>query len=310
MEQNITVIQEKKTLNKRQKDAIFVACLVTLPLIHYAIFYVFANFNSILLAFQSYSDNGYYYFNNFANFERLFREFIQLGYLETALGNSLLYYVIHTVVGTAGSLFFAYYIYKKRFGSKFFKVVLFLPSIIASMALVLSYKYFVDFALPELGSMVGIHIPHLASEKTTQFGTVIVYGCMMGFGTSLLMYSGAMSNISDSVMEAAEIDGAGELRQFFRVALPLIYPTLTTFLINGVAGVLSSDMCLYAFYGNGAGTHLYTFGYYLLKLIRSAEGAMGEYPYPAAIGLILTFVTVPLTMLVRWALKKFGPSTV
>ena len=310
MEQNNTIIQEKKTLNKRQKDAIFVACLVTLPLIHYAIFYVFANFNSILLAFQRYDDTFGYVWNGLGNFERLMREFVNLGYLGNCLGNSLLYYVIHTVVGTAGSLFFAYYIYKKRFGSKFFKIVLFLPSIIASMALVLSYKYFVDFALPELGKMVGVSIPHLASETTTQFGTVIVYGCMMGFGTSLLMYSGAMSNISDSVMEAAEIDGAGELRQFFRVALPLIYPTLTTFLINGVAGVLSSDMSLYAFYGSDAGTHLYTFGYYLLRLTRSAEGALAEYPYPAAIGLILTFITVPLTMFVRWALKKFGPSTI
>ena len=310
MEQNITVIQEKKTLNKRQKDAIFVACLVTLPLIHYAIFYVFVNFNSILLAFQSYSDNGYYYFNNFANFTNLFNEFVTNGLLGICLKNSLLYYVIHTIVGTAGSLFFAYYIYKKRFASKFFKIALFLPSIIASMALVLSYKYFVDKALPELGSMVGIYIPALASNTATKFVTVVVYGCMMGFGTSLLMYSGAMSNISDSVMEAAEIDGAGELRQFFRVALPLIYPTLTTFLINGVAGVLSSDMCLYAFYGSGADKHLQTFGYYLLVLTRDAEGAMSQYPYPAAIGLILTFVTVPLTMLVRWALKKFGPSTI
>ena len=48
MEQTNTVIKEKKTLNKRQKDMIFVACLVVIPLIHYLIFYVYVNFNSIL----------------------------------------------------------------------------------------------------------------------------------------------------------------------------------------------------------------------------------------------------------------------
>jgi ABC-type sugar transport system permease subunit len=308
MEQTNMVIQEKKTLKKRQKDMIFVACLVVLPLIQYSIFYVYVNINSIALAFQSYVD-GQYVWNNFANFERLMSEFVNSGILGYSLINSFTYYVIHTLVGTAGSLFFSYYIFKKRFASKFFKIALFLPSIIASMALVLSYKYFLDYALPGMLKSIGIVTNvKLASDIATKFGAVVVYGCMMGFGTSLLMYSGAMSNISDSVMEAAEIDGAGELRQFFNVALPLIYPTITTFLINGVATIFSSDMNLYAFYGGGAEKQVYTFGYYLLKLSREAN--MDGYPYPAAIGIILTVITVPLTLFVRWALQKFGPKTI
>ena len=51
------------------------------------------------------------------------------------------------------------------------------------------------------------------------------------------------------------------------------------------------------------------FGYILLKTTRAAKD-LAAYPYPAAIGLLLTAVTVPLTMLVRWALNKFGPKTI
>ena len=291
MEQTNTVVQEKKTLKKRQKDAIFVACLVALPLIHYTIFYVYVNFNSVLLAFQRYDVvNGIYRFAGFDNFNDIIIKIVNTGLLLSSLKNSLLYYVIHTAVGTTACLLFSYYIFKKRFASKVFKTMLFLPSIISSIALSLMFKYL--------------------ENPDTIFGVVIFYGVWMGFGTSLLMYSGAMSNISDSVMEAAQIDGAGEFNQFIRIVLPLIYPTITTFLINGVATIFAADMHLYAFYGGSAPDRVATFGYILIKETRSASGDLAGYPYPAAIGLLLTLVTVPLTMLVRWALNKFGPKTV
>ena len=312
MEQTNTLVKEKKVLKKRQKDMIFVACLVILPLIHYAIFYVYVNINSIVIAFQQYdvaSDS--YSWNNFDNFTRLYREFVREGYLLTSLRNSLLYYAINTAIGTTACLLFSYYIFKKRFASKLFKTMLFMPSIISAIALTLLYKYFVEYASPQIfNEAFGVEIPPLSSTKSTKLATVIFYGIWMGFGTSLLMYSGAMGNISDSVMEASQIDGANEFRQFFNIVLPLIYPTITTFLVNGVAVIFSSDMHLYAFYGMETEKYVYTFGYYLLYLVKKAGGSPTGYGYPAAVGLILTMVSVPLTFAFRWMLNKFGPKTV
>ncbi len=302
-----TEAKEKKVLKKGQKDAIFVACLVTLPLIHYLIFYVYVNINSVALAFQTFDiTTGKYFWNDFFNFKLLFTDFVQKGFLETSIKNSFIYFIIQTLVGTTACLLFSFYIFKKRFLSKLYKTMLFLPSIISAIALVLMYKYFADYAIPALFAKIDVKVPALASDWDTIFPTVVFYGIWMGFGTSLLMYSGAMSNISDSVMEAAKIDGAGEFRQFFHVAVPLIWPTLTTFLVNAVATIFSSDMHLYAFYGGGAEHHVYTFGYFLLKTTRDATDLAG-YPYPAAAGLILTAVSVPLTFLVRTLLNKFGP---
>lgn len=297
-----------RTLKKRQKDMIFVACLVTLPLIHYLIFYVYVNFNSVLLAFQRY-DNGVYVWNGVENFRRLINEFMREGYMLTCIKNSLTYYVIHTAVGTTATLFFSYYIFKKRFASKMFKIILFLPSIIASISITLMFKYITNFAVPEIVQTIfNVRIKGLTSTSATLFGTVVFYGIWVGFGSGLLLYSGAMTNISDSIMEAAEIDGASELRQFFKIVVPLIYPTLSIFLINGIAVIFSSDMHLYAFFGGGADRTAWTFGYYLLKITRDAT--MSEYPYPATIGLFLTVFSVPITFLARWLLNRFGPKTV
>ncbi len=312
MEQTKNVVQETKTMKKRQKDAIFVSCLVALPLIHYAIFYVYVNFNSVMLAFQQYDvQKARYVFAGFTNFDNIMTLIVETGLLWSSLKNSLLYYVIHTAVGTSAVLLFSYYIFKKRFASKVFKTMLFLPSIVSSIALSLMFKYFVNSGVSVLLQEInGPDFPILMEDPNTIFGVVIFYGVWMGFGTSLLMYSGAMTNISDSVMEAAQIDGAGELAQFIRIVIPLIYPTMTTFLINGVATIFAADMSLYAFYGGGAPDRVQTFGYILIKETRSVEGDLAGYPYPAAIGLLLTAVTVPLTMLVRWSLNKFGPKTI
>jgi len=325
MEQTKTAIKERKSLNKRQKDMIFVACLVTLPLIHYLIFYIYVNFNSILLAFQDYvPGSGRYEFNNFENFRVLFDNLLteqewavgKSTILASTVKNSLIYYLFHTGVGTTATLFFSYYIFKKRFGSKLFKVILFLPSIISSIALVLMFKYFVNDALPQIVYTISggefDKFPQLINTNEYRFGTIVFYGIWVGFGQGLLLYSGAMANISDSVMEAAQIDGAGELRQFFSIVLPLIYPTLSTFMINAIATLFASDMHLYAFFGNGANDWDMTFGYYLIVNTREAvnENNKNLLTYSATIGIFLTIFTIPLTFFVRWLLKKLGPKTV
>ena len=76
----------RRQLKRRQKDIIFVACWAILPLLQYLIFYVFVNFNSILMAFQVYerdliNQTGKYVFS-LDNFSKLSTEFIELGCLK------------------------------------------------------------------------------------------------------------------------------------------------------------------------------------------------------------------------------------
>ena len=160
--------------------------------------------------------------------------------------------------------------------------------------------------------LVSIWIPAISASMMTFLMYIaemfLLNGHLYSFGSGLLLYSGAMSNISDSVMEASQIDGAGELRQFFTIVVPLIFPTLSTFLINGVAVIFSSDMHLYAFFGGGADRSAWTFGYYLLRMTR--EATMSEYPFPATVGIFLTVFSVPITFLFRYMLNKLGPKTV
>ena len=109
------------------------------------------------------------------------------------------------------------------------------------------------------------------------------------------------------MVESAHLDGADGFREFWYITLPLVYPTLSTFLITGVAGLFTNQINLYSFYGAEAPVGVQTFGYYLYTQTQAAKSE-AEYPRLAAIGFILTLIAVPLTLVVKWALEKFGPS--
>ena len=91
------------------------------------------------------------------------------------------------------------------------------------------------------------------------------------------------------------------------ITIPMIWPTITTFLIVGVAGLFTNQMCLYSFYGESAEYANMTIGYYLYR--ETLKAGVDRYPYLAALGLVLTVIVVPLTYLVKWLTNKFGPKT-
>lgn len=305
-------IKRKREMKKRHKNMIFVACLVAFPLLQYFVFYLMVNFNSLLLAFQSYdpgvgSGNGKYFFIGFDNFVKLYNEFTSEGLILICIKNSVVAYALNLCIGTTFGLIFSYYIAKKRFASKVFKVMLFLPSIISSIVLITVFKYFADYMIPNfMNNFFGTKIDALISTKSTAFGSIIFYNIWTGFGTAILLYSGAMSNVSESIIEAAKIDGAGVVTEFLRIVFPMIFPTFRTMIISGFTGIFTNNLGLFSFFGTSAERYLWTFGYYILRGTRLAT--LADYPYLASIGVVLTVFCVPLTFTIRRLLNKFGPS--
>lgn len=114
--------------------------MLSIGLIQFAIFWVYVNVDSILLAFKLTTRTGVSW--GLDNFKRFFHEFRMPDMeLSLALTNTFLLFLVGTVIGLPVSLLFAYYLYKKVPCSKFFRVVFFLPSIISAAVLVALFKY-------------------------------------------------------------------------------------------------------------------------------------------------------------------------
>ena len=304
-------VQRKRNFNKKRKDFLFVCAIITIPLLQFLIFYVAVNLNSILLAFRQYDANGNSSFAGLSNFTQLFEDFQTLTLYRTALKNSAIVFLVGCPVSLLLATAFSYFIYDKK--SKvfdFFKVILFLPSIIPAIALATMFIQMVDSAIPTfLRGFLGEGIKGLLQNPKTTLGTIIFYNVWCSFGVNVLMISNAMSAVSPSLLEASTLDGCGWGRKFAHVVFPEIYGTLETLLITSLGGFFINNASIVSFYGTGAEERIYTMGYYLYKetILASSSGSNAKMPKLAALGILLTAITVPVVFLVRYLLDRYGP---
>lgn len=303
--------KKERTLNaKKYGDLIFYCLMAALPLLQFCIFYVGVNINSILLAFKDYEyGTGVYQWVGFQHLGKVFKDFVTDGVLIKSITNSLLVYVFNFIFGVGLALLFSFYIYKRYLCHNLFKVLLFMPSILSAIVMVVLFSYFVERAIPEVWyKLFGKEIEGLLGNGKLTMGTIIFYNIWVGFGTSILMYVGAMNGISESIVESATLEGVSPLQEFYHITLPLIYPSITTFVVVGVATIFTNQLNLFAFYGQDAEFRLYTLGYYLF--MNTQKASIAEYPYLSAMGIALTLVALPLTLLVKYLMEKFGPKVI
>ena len=294
----------KKTMNsKRRWQLVFCLCMIALPIVQFCIMYIAVNIRSIFMAFQAYDTvSGKWTIIGFDNFVQVVRNLSAGSILSTSVENSLKFYVIGLFVGTILALIFSYYLFKKYFLTPLFKIMLFLPSMIAVTVLVTLYQYFVDAALPDIFGIEG-----LLTKKDAIFPTIIFFNLWCGFGTNVIMYTNAMSGIDESIIEYSKLEGVKPLREMVSIVCPLIYPTITTFLVVGIAGLFTSQANLYIFYGSQAPKSLMTLGYYMFTKVVGETASLSEYPYAAAMGILCTCIAAPITIFVRNMLDRLDP---
>lgn len=302
-----------KTKKKSTKAGMaFFWALIAFPMLQFLIFYIAVNFNSFLLAFQEYDPlRGTFEFTNGKAFKQFLVEVLHSEIMHKMMGNSMIAYLTVLLIGLPLNLIFSYFIYKKIFMHQIFRVVLFLPQILSTFILSIMFQYFIDVGLPGFFASVGIeNFPSLLVDPDTAFATILFYCIWSGFGTQILVYSSAMSRIPETLVEVGRLDGISRIREFFTITIPLIFPTITTFLIAGIAGIFTNQIQLFNFYSTSARPSMATLGYYFFTMVLGNEElAYPKYPYASAAGLIFTFIAAPLTLLVKYILEKITPVT-
>ena len=299
-----------KTVNKKTiSKYLFIGTIMAYPMALFLLMYCYVNINSFLMAFQHTNLDGSSYFVGFDNFKKFFNMIADdNGILNIALINSLKMYVVNFIAGVPLSIFFSYLLFKKLPAHKVMRVVIMIPQVISSMVIALLFKKFLDNALPNVaGDLLNDGKPLvLLSNKDTAWATTIFYMVWISFGTSCIVYSNAMNEIDNEVIESAQIDGVSNMFvELWYIVLPLIFPTLTTFIVTGFASIFTATGPLITFYFTNAADNLYNIGYYYT--VQIMVGNYSTYNMLAAGGLVMTLLIAPLTNLLRHALEKYGP---
>lgn len=285
---------------------IFIFLMLLYPLANFLVFYVVVNFNSVLMAFQSTDEDFNAVFSGFANFRRVFETLGANGYLFQYAGNSLFFFGITLVIGFPLNMLFAYMFYMRMPGTPFFRFCLLLPAMVSGLVTAMLYSKFATFALPPLfKEWFGVETVSLLKDTRYNRWFLVLYQLFIGFSSNVIIYTNAMNQVDDSAVEAARVDGASNLRILTQVVMPIIYPTIVTFMVTGVSALFSGDASAYLFYEYSAPQNITTVGYYIFRL--SKDSASLDYSFAAAIGLVFTLITFPLTMLVKYLLDRIDP---
>lgn len=308
-------MRSKKRLEKRkakwQKDGLlFYIVMAAFPVLQFCIFYIGVNANMIAKAFSAYdTQTGSYVFNGLENFRRIIYDLKNNAVYVVSLKNSLLAYVLQTAISLPVSLLMSYYIFKKAPAHKLFRALLFLPSIISPMVLSTIFRIATDKVYPEIVYMLtGEYVPGLLmGESGTVFSLALIYTIWTGFGVTTMMYRGAMDGVTPTMLEAASIDGAGEFVQFRKIILPMIFPTVSVFLLTGVSGIFMNQLNLYNLFSSNLGDQMVkTFGYQFF--LETSKATLADYPRLSAIGVMLSAVTIPVVLILRKLFNKMDPT--
>lgn len=291
-------------------EILFIIVITAIPILLFLLGYVYVNISAIGLAFQEFNQETYsFHFVGLSNIEKVINDVLHDDLISPMLGRSLIAYATNLLIGLPLNLIFAFVIYKKMPGHIFFQIILFLPSMVSSMVVTLMFQYSIDYILPDLvKNLFSYEMPNLLFEVDLIFPTLLFYRIWAGFGAALILYSGAMSAIPESIVESVQLNGITPLKEFWYITLPLIWKTISVFLVVEISGIFGEKLALLNFYGKKADTNIQTLGYYFFQTVITDE-SFASYPYASASGIVFTLVTVPITLLARWAFDRLGPST-
>ncbi|MCW1804766.1 carbohydrate ABC transporter permease [Brachybacterium squillarum] len=238
--------------------------------------------------------------------------FIGLGnYVEfftsTAGHESIRITVVFTLVTVGGSmvlgLLLALALNARIPGTSIARSAAFAPYVLSGVGVGLVWLFIFD---PDFGVLawflrqLGLSSPEWMNDPTMALVMVMVVYIWKNLGYCAIVYLGGLQSLPQDVLQAAALDGAGPLRRFWSISLPLLSPTTFFLLITTMLSSLQAFDILRIMTPTGRGTNALIFESYL-----QAFGGYSRAGYSAAISVVLFLMLIVITVVqVRFVEKK------
>jgi raffinose/stachyose/melibiose transport system permease protein len=151
----------------------------------------------------------------------------------------------------------------------FFKILWFIPYLLSSVAIGVLFKYSLDAGSGIFASISrmfgGGGVDLLGNEKAALY-TVIGVVCWQYIPFYMILYLAAYGTIPVELFEAASIDGATRSQYFWRVSLPLLWPTVVSGMTLSIIGSLKYFDLVYVMTGGGPGVATELMATYMYKM--------------------------------------------
>ena len=213
-----------------------------------------------------------------------------------SLGRTLKYSGIVVPLGMLGSLFLAALLNRGIQGTNVYRTMFFIPHLAPAVATAMLWKWLFHPSLGPINTAlgwVGIEGPGWMTRKEWALPAIIIMNLWSSIGgNTMLIFLAALQGVPQTLLEAAEIDGAGGWRKFLNVTLPMISPTILFNLVLGVIGALKVFTSAYVATEGGPS---YATWFYALHIYRHSF----QY-YRMGYGAALAWVFVVVVLFFTW----------
>lgn len=192
---------------------------------------------TLMLSFQKVGAFGTGEWVGFNNYIKLFKDEAVI----RATFNTFKYAIIVVPLTVVFSLIVAVLLNKKIKGVSTYRTIYFLPMVAApaAIAMVWRWLYNSQFGLINyLLSLIGIKGPQWLSDPKVAIISIAIVGIWSSVGYNMVLLLAGLQEIPADYYEAARIDGAGPIRQFFTITLPLVSPTLFFVIVTSIIGAM------------------------------------------------------------------------
>ncbi|MEU1259330.1 sugar ABC transporter permease [Streptomyces chartreusis] len=240
-------------------------------------------------------------FNGLDNYRELFSD-SQLG---VALVNTFKFAVIAVPAVVIVSLLCATLMQHRFRGESVFRGIIFLPAVCLPTAIIFVFGWLFQTRYGLINAMIrsigASPVSWLGSSTgVTVLVTVIVLYLSFSVPT-IILYAG-MQDIPAEVYEAATLDGAGRVRRFFSITLPLLGPSLFFVILTTTISVLKLFDVVYLLLPPEQSTSV-NYGMTVLYYYQLAFVGIGQRGYAAAVSLVL-FVLIFIVSLILFRLQR------
>ena len=202
-------------------------------------FTVIPFFSSLYLAFTDYDVLTPARWIGLANFQRMFFED---KYFWQSFWVTFKFALIQVPIKLLVSLGVALILSRKTRAIPIYRAAFYIPSLMGgSVAVALTWKQLFSYngAINKITSYFGMEPVKWLSNPDTALGVLSSLGVWQ-FGSSMLIFLAALKNVPQSYHEAAIVDGAGPVRRFFSIVLPMITPIFFFNLVNQTIGAFQA----------------------------------------------------------------------
>lgn len=287
-----------KKYNLTKSNILFI-CIILFPMVsHLAVFWLGATVKGLAMSFIDDKTGAI----GFSNYISVFTGFVDAdGVLLESIRNTLIFFA-SSLLNIPISIFAAYMIYKKMFGSKVVRIMLVLPGIISGMMMCIMYQQFLTTDGPLLTLLIDKWGWDIATPLIMEhpIAMMIVFGIWIGLGGNLIIWLGAMGKIDSGLLEYAKLDGIKTFQEFYHIILPAIWPTVVTMVSIQCMGIWGSSGDVLLFTEGKYGT--FTLSYYMYEVIY--KGVTSQYNIAMALGLVMSLASVPIIVLFRKVLNR------